>query len=252
MTSTLPVCAGLSSSAAFSIALLLALGRPPDPMSLAQLNQKAESAAGSHVGLLDPLAIVDARAGHALCIDFGTAALERHQVAIPERAAFVIVHSEASRELGLSPYALRRSECDAAAHEIGRPLGHCVKTDLSVLTDPILRRRARHVVTECERVREIERLLAADDLAGVGAVMSDGHRSLRDDYRVSITEVDELVDQLQRTPGVLGARMSGGGFGGCVIALCDQDSPALEPATYAPRRAWRVNPSDGAQIVAED
>jgi galactokinase len=82
--------------------------------------------------------------------------------------------------------------------------------------------------------------------------MSDGHRSLRDDYRVSITEVDELVDQLQRTPGVLGARMSGGGFGGCVIALCDQDSPALEPAPYAPRRAWRVTPSDGAQIVAED
>ena len=252
VTSTLPVGAGLSSSAAFSIALLLALGRPPDPMSLAQLNQKAESAAGSHVGLLDPLAIVDARAGHALCIDFGTAALERHQVAIPERAAFVIVHSEASRELGLSPYALRRSECDAAAHEIGRPLGHCVKTDLSVLTDPILRRRARHVVTECDRVREIERLLDADDLPGVGAVMSDGHRSLRDDYRVSITEVDELVDQLQRTPGVLGARMSGGGFGGCVIALCDQDSPALQPATYAPRRAWRVNPSGGAQIVAED
>ena len=110
VTSTLPVGAGLSSSAAFSIALLLALGRPTDPMSLAQLNQKAESAAGSHVGLLDPLAIVDARAGHALRIDFGTAALERHQVAIPERAAFVIVHSEASRELGLSPYALRRSD----------------------------------------------------------------------------------------------------------------------------------------------
>ena len=248
VTSTVPVGAGLSSSSAFSVALLLALGQPLDPVALALSNQRAEAEAGSHVGLLDPLAIADAQAGHALCIDFATPALERHHVAIPEGAAFVIVHSGSSRELGLSPYALRRSECDAAAHEIGRPLGRCVKSDLSVLTDPIQRRRARHVVTECERVRQVERLLARGDLAGVGEVMSDGHRSLRDDYRVSITEVDALVDQLQRTPGVLGARMSGGGFGGCVIALCEEGSPALDPATHAPLRAWPISAANGASV----
>jgi galactokinase len=246
--STVPVGAGLSSSAAFSVALLLVLGQPLNAMTLARLNQKAEGATGSHVGLLDPIAIVDARAGHALCIDFGTPTLERHQVAIPAEAAFVVVHSGASRELGLSPYALRRSECDAAAHVIGRPLGHCIKTDLSVLTDPIQRRRARHVVTECERVRQVEQMLGRGDLAGVGQLMTEGHRSLRDDYRVSTIEVDELVDHLVGLPGVLGARMSGGGFGGCVIALCEPDSAALDPAAHAPHRAWRVSPAAGASV----
>ncbi len=248
VTSSIPIGAGLSSSAAFSVALLLALGHPLDAPALARATQKAEGVANAHVGLLDPLAIVDARAGHALCIDFGTPDLERHAVALPDAAAFVIVHSGGSRVLGLSPYALRRSECDAAAHEIGRPLGRCVKTDLSVLQDPILRRRARHVVTECERVRQAERLLARGDLTGVGQLMSEGHRSLRDDYRVSTIEVDELVDRLLRMPGVLGARLTGGGFGGCVIALCEEGSPALDPGTHPPRRAWRITPAAGATV----
>ena len=95
----------------------------------------------------------------------------------------------------------------------------------------MLRRRARHVVTECARVREVERLLGRrrPTSAPSGAVMTEGHRSLADDYRVSIPAVDELVDDLLAQPGVLGARMSGGGFGGCVIALCEPDSPALDP-----------------------
>ena len=101
MTSTLPVGAGLSSSAAFSVALLLALGHDPDPLALARDCQEAERGAGAHVGLLDPLAIAGAAAGHALHIDFGT--LETRPVAVPDEAAFVIVHSEVPRLLTDSP-----------------------------------------------------------------------------------------------------------------------------------------------------
>ena len=121
VTSTLPVGAGLSSSAAFSVALLLALGHDPDPLTLALDCQEAESSAGSHVGLLDPLAIAGASAGHTLHIDFDT--LETRQVAVPDEAAFVIVHSEAPRLLTSTPYADRRAECERAAHILGRPSG---------------------------------------------------------------------------------------------------------------------------------
>jgi galactokinase len=247
VTSTVPVGAGLSSSAAFSVALLLALGHDPDPLALARTEQEAERATGAHVGLLDPLAIAGATAQHALSIDFHT--LETHPVAVPEEAAFVVVHSEAPRLLVASPYADRRAECERAAHQLGRPLGLCQLSDLSGLSDPVLRRRARHVVTECARVVEAERLLGRGNLTALGQVMTEGHRSLAADYLVSVPAVDELVEHLLAQPGVLGARMSGGGFGGCVVALCRPDSPALDPSAHAPRRAWRVSPSAGAALL---
>ena len=247
VTSTLPVGGGLSSSAAFSVALLLVLGHDPDPLALARSSQEAERGAGAHVGLLDPLAIGGARAGHALHIDFTT--LETRQVPIPDDAAFVIVHSESPRQLTATPYATRRAECERAAHVLGRPLGACELGDLSALSDPVLRRRARHVITECGRVEEAERLLARGNLMGLGTVMTEGHRSLATDFRVSVPAVDELVEDLLALPGVLGARMTGGGFGGCVVALCRPDSPALDPAEHAPRRAWRVSPSAGAALL---
>ena len=244
VTSTLPVGAGLSSSAAFAVAVLLALGDDDDPLSLARTCQEAERFAGAHVGLLDPLAIAGCTEGHALHIDFDT--LETRQVAVPEEAAFVIVHSEAPRLLTSTPYAMRRAECERAEHILGRPLGRCELGDLSGLSDPVLRRRARHVVTECGRVREAERVLERGDLRSLGLVMTEGHKSLAADYRVSVPVVDELVERLLTEPGVLGARLTGGGFGGCVVALCEPGSPALDPATHAPRRSWQVSPAPGA------
>ena len=250
VTSTVPVGAGLSSSAAFSVAFLLALGAlGPEPESLAMATacQQAEARTGAHVGLLDPLAIMEARAGDAVGIDPAT--LTTHLVAVPEHAAFLIVHSGEARDLGASGYGTRRAECDLAASHIGRPLGLCNLGDLSALPEPVLRRRARHVVTECQRVRQVEQRLARGDLASVGALMTEGHRSLADDYRVSTTAVNELVDRLVRSPGVYGARMTGGGFGGCVIALCQPDSPALAPDAQAPLRSWVVSPSRGAELL---
>jgi galactokinase len=248
ITSTIPVGAGLSSSAAFSVAVLLALwagdATPPDPVAMATLCQSAEAAAGSHVGPLDPLAIMS---GHATLIDFHTLAIR--PIPIPADAAFVVVHCGVARELATSHYADRRSECEMAANHIGRPLGLCELGDLAALSDPIQRRRARHVITECARVREVERLLSRGNLKGVGAVMTEGHRSLADDYKCSIPSVDELVQRLLKMEGVYGARMSGGGFGGCVIALCAPDSPALDPATHAPLQAWRVSPAPGAALL---
>ncbi len=124
------------------------------------------------------------------------------------------MHCGTGRELASSGYAERRAECERAANLIGRPLGLCELGDLSVLSEPVLRRRARHVITECDRVREVERLLGRSNLTAVGAVMTDGHRSLAEDFKVSIPALDELVDRLVRLPGVYGARMTGGGFGG--------------------------------------
>jgi galactokinase len=245
--STLPVGAGLSSSAAFSVALLLALGHGPDPFALARDCQEAERNAGAHVGLLDPLAIAGASAGHALHIDFAT--LETRPVPVPEEAAFVIVDSDAPRLLTDTPYANRRAECERAEQILGRPLGLCEIGDLSGLSDPVLRRRARHVITECARVLEAERLLARGNLGALGAVMTEGQRSLADDYRVSVPPVDALVEHLLGQPGVLGARMTGGGFGGCVLALCRPDSPALDPECHAPGRSWRVSPVAGATLL---
>jgi galactokinase len=247
VTSAVPVGAGLSSSAAFSVAVLLALGRAGDALDLARLCQSAEDAAGAAVGLLDPLAILGGRAGHALFIDFSD--LETHQVPIPASAAFIVVHCGSGRSLGSSGYADRRAECERATNLVGRPLGLCELGDLSVLSDPVLRRRARHVITECARVREVERLLGRSNLTAVGAVMTDGHRSLAEDFKVSIPALDELVDRLVGMPGVYGARMTGGGFGGCAIALCAPDSPALDPEVHAPLPAWRVSPAGGAEIT---
>ncbi|MEI7623292.1 MAG: galactokinase family protein, partial [Actinomycetes bacterium] len=151
ISSTLPTGAGLSSSAAFEIALALALGFSGSPMELALLGQRAElRAVGVPCGLLDQLSIVFGRAGHAMVIDFAENAID--YVPFPEELDIWIVHSGQERQLADSAYAQRRASCELAAQRIG-PLATASARDIATL-DGELRRRARHVSTECERVRQ--------------------------------------------------------------------------------------------------
>ena len=122
------------------------------------------------------------------------------------------------------------------------PLGAADQTDLTGLMDPVLRARARHVVTECRRVLDFAHALSGDDLATAGSLMIESHRSLAGDYEVSTPELDSLVAELSARPGVWGARMTGAGFGGCVVALTRPGALALYDW---PAGAWRVQASDG-------
>ncbi len=236
---TLPMGAGLSSSAALCVALAEVFGAGGSPVDIARLCQEAEHRSGVPVGLMDPLVCAGGRKGHALLIDFST--LATRQVPIPADAEVVVVESGHRRALRDSGYARRVAECEAAAAVIG-PLGLADDADLARLSDPVLRRRARHVVTECERVRRCATAFTEGDLAGAGALMTRSHQSLAGDFAVTTPEVDALVARLGSLPGVFGARMTGAGFGGCVVAL---SRPGAVDLADLATRGWRVEPTDG-------
>jgi len=242
---SVPVGSGLSSSAALCVALGLVFGLDGSPTTMAQLCQRAEAAAGSNVGLMDPLTSMAGRAGHGLLIDF--ADLSWEYVPIPAEAEVLVVGSGEQRELAATPYRARRAECDAAALELGVPLGKAEEADLPGIVDPIMRRRTRHVISECRRVREFAECLRLSDLPGAGRVMVESHQSLAVDFEASTPRIDNLVQTLLATPGVFGARLTGGGFGGSVVALCR--SGAVDPARW-PGRGWRVVPAAGASVTS--
>lgn len=235
LTTTIPVGAGLSSSAALGVAAALGLGHGGDAVALAQLVRRSEHrATGVPTGIMDQLCIASAVEGHATLIDCTT--LEVTQVPIPEDVA-IVVRFVAHRTLDGSPYAERVAQCAAAAAIVG-PLATARPEDVEVLEDPVLRRRARHVVTENARVRRFAAALGTGDLATAGAVMVEGHRSLRDDYEVSTPAMDAAVEELLAVPGVHGARLTGGGFGGCVVALCERGTVVED--------GWHVRPVGAA------
>jgi galactokinase len=237
--STLPMGSGLSSSAALCVALAEVFGVTGAPSVVARLCQEAERRSGVPVGAMDPLVCAGGRRGHALLIDFAT--LTFRQVPVPADAEVIVVDSGLHRTVSSSQYAARVAECEAAAAIIG-PLGSAGEVDLVGLRDPLLRRRARHVVSECHRVHECAAVLAAGDLVAAGALMTESHRSLAGDFEVSTDALDTLVEELSARPGVFGARMTGAGFGGCVVAL--SRPRAIDPdALTTP--AWRVKASDG-------
>ncbi|MHB1776228.1 MAG: galactokinase [Acidimicrobiales bacterium] len=254
VVSTVPVGAGLSSSAAFAVALALAVGVRGDPVEVARRCQRAEALAGSGVGLMDPLVALAAREGTCLLLDLADDTAI--PVPFPDGAELVVVHSGVERVLADTPYGRRRAECEAAAAAIGRPLGTAGPADLRRLADPVLRRRAGHVVAECRRVRELAAALAGGDLRSAGAVMAESHRSLAEDFECSTDEVDRLVAALASVPGVAGARMTGGGFGGCAVALAEAGAlsggPSGRPAGLLEgRRFWAVVPSGPASVSVE-
>ncbi len=239
--STLPVGAGLSSSAALSVALAEVFGAGGSAEDIARLGQAAEHQIGVPVGLMDPLVCAGGRAGHALLIEFDTLATRPVPMPAEDDAVVVVVDSGQRRTLAASAYAARVAECRAAAEVIG-PLGLCRLEDLSALDDPVLRSRARHVVSECARVRDTAEALAGGDLIAAGELLAESHRSLAGEFAVSTPVLDRLVAQLDSRAGVLGARMTGGGFGGCVVALARPG--AIDPSDW-PGSAWTVHASDG-------
>jgi galactokinase len=235
VSTTLPIGAGLSSSAALELAVALALGFRGTPTELALACQRAEHAAsGVPCGIMDQLASAAGVDGHVLLIDCSTNALT--PVPVPDGAEVVVVHSGEARALAGSAYAERRAACERAAAIVG-PLRDATLDDLAAITDDVVRRRARHVVTENRRVAGFADALRAGELTVAGTLMVESHASLRDDFEVSTPALDALVERLAATAGVHGARLTGAGFGGCAVALC-------EPGAL--REGWTVRPVAGA------
>ncbi|MFZ9629206.1 MAG: galactokinase [Ilumatobacteraceae bacterium] len=238
---TIPVGAGLSSSAALETAVALALGVGGDARTVAELCRRAEiRASGVPCGIMDQLSIAAGVDGHALLIDCQS--LEIAVVPVPDDLD-VVVWFVTHRTLVGSAYADRVAECAAAEREIG-PLRLASIGDTASIGDELVRARARHVVTENERVRAFAAALAADDRRELGRLMLEGHRSLATRFATSTPTMDDAVAHLASQPGVHGARMTGGGFGGCVVALA-------EPGSIAPADdRWIVRPVGGAARIS--
>ncbi len=237
LVSDLPAGAGMSSSAALEVSVALALGFDGDVVELAQRCQRAEQrATGVPCGILDQLTSAAAVAGEAFVLDCHT--LRRTPVTVPDQIEIRVVHSGQERTLVASAYAERRAQCEAAEALIG-PLRLATPAVAAAIGDPVLARRARHVVTENQRVLDAADALRRDDLGALGALLDAGHRSLRDDFEVSTPVVDATVERLRAHPGVHGVRLMGGGFGGCVVAVTEPG--ALE-------EGWSVSPGPGAWV----
>jgi len=265
-----PPGAGLSSSAAIEIAVGFALlhlsGHAIDRVELAKLCQKAENEfVGARVGIMDQFVSCQGRASHALLLDCRS--LEFKLVRLPHGVQLVICNTMVKHELGSSEYNTRRAECEEGVRALRAVLPEiCTLRDVTPaqlekhrgLLDSKVFSRCRHVVTENERVKSAARAFEAGDLRALGPLMRESHRSLRDDYEVSCNELDTMAEIAAAQPGVIGARMTGGGFGGCTINLVK--SSAVEAfrqnvaAEYLARTGLKpeiyVTPaSDGARQV---
>jgi galactokinase len=264
---------GLASSAAldvgFALALLVTSGATLAPLELALLAQEAEHRfAGSPCGIMDPLCCVSARPDTALRIDCRSLAIEHVPARLPG-ARFLIIDSGVRHAIAGGEYACRRGECAAALEELSRirpavrSLRDATPADIAILGERAggaarsLARRARHVVTENERVEQAVRALRRGEAGRFGALMDESHRSLRDDFEVSCPEVDRIVEGVTSLPGVLGARITGGGFGGCVLALVEDGAQATvrgwaARGDGAGQALWcgTVEPSEGACAIA--
>jgi galactokinase len=231
--SDVPAGAGLSSSAALECAVALALtelaGLEIARPELAALARRAENEfAGVPTGIMDQSASLLCTAGHALLLDCQSG--ETTQV--PCGARLLIINTRARHELNAGEYGARRAECEEAARLLKVPTLRFITDcgDTSRLSDPTLRKRARHICTDNERVLRCADLLRAGRYADVGGLLTEAHVSLRDDFEISWPEADVAVDAAV-TAGALGARMIGGGFGGSVLALIPDTGAASGGAT---------------------
>ena len=262
--SDVPVGAGLSSSAALTCSVALALSDLVAPhltrADLVELARRSENDfVGAPTGILDQSASLLCEAGHALFLDTRTRTTE--QVPLDLAAAgleLLVVDTGTSHTHADGGYGDRRRECEEAAARLGVPALRDVPdvAALAALDDDVLRRRARHIVTENARVLEIVRVLrGAADPRSIGQVLSEGHASMRDDFEISTPELDACVDAALAA-GAHGARMVGGGFGGSAVVLVDRDRAGavaeavrhrFAQAGYDAPRTFDVVPSAGAR-----
>src|SRR3954469_1304249 len=231
IASTLPPNAGLSSSAAIELASAWAMlheaAPTVEPFTLAQICQRAENGyVGVQSGLMDQFAEACGVEGSAVLLDCRS--LDWRPIALPEAVSLVVLHTGSPRHLDGSAYNERRRQCEAAVAALARD--HPAVTSLRDVTiamleaaratlDPIAYARARHIVTENARVQATIAAFADNDLETVGRLFAESHRSLRDDFEVSSPELDAMVAIATSVDGVIGARMTGAGFGGCTVNL---------------------------------
>ena len=271
IASDLPENSGLSSSAAIELAAAWALlgsaAADVDRLVLARICQRAENGyVGVMSGLMDQFASSCGVADHALLLDCRS--LDWRAVALPADVRLVVLHSGSSRKLDGSAYNERRSQSEAAVATLAlvdpgiRSLRDVTPALLAAerhRLDPVVARRAEHIVAENERVLAVVDALAASDLVAVGELFAAGHRSLRDLFEISSPELDALVEIADRVDGVVAARMTGGGFGGCTVNLVRPDAvealAAAVEAEYPARTGLtptvlRVHAAEGAGYLA--
>jgi galactokinase len=270
ISTTLPIGSGLSSSAALEVVTAWALSAPAGPalppLEVARIAQRAENQhVGVRCGLMDQFASACGVAGSALLLDCRST--EWRPVPLPADLVPVVIHSGVSHGHADNAYNERRAACErvvaaVAADDPGvellRDVDEVRLEGYRDRLDPVDYRRARHVLTENDRVLAMVEALAADDREAVGQLMAASQASMRDDYAISCPEIDTLVELATGVPGVVGSRMTGGGFGGCTISLVEpaavarlrdtveREYPAL---TGCEPRIWTVSAQAGAGFV---
>ncbi|HEX9365973.1 MAG TPA: galactokinase [Vicinamibacterales bacterium] len=231
ITTDVPMGAGLSSSAALEVAVGYALldqaGHAIDRTALARACQAAEHEfAGTHCGVMDQFIACHGRAGHALMLD--TRTLDAAWLPVPPGVAVIVCNTMTKHALATDGYNERRADCEAGVRALAirlpriRALRDVTLDDLEANRDALdgrVFRRCRHVVTENARVQSAAAVLRAGDVDALGDLMRASHLSMRDDFEISTPEVDVMVESAMRVDGTIGARMTGGGFGGCTVNL---------------------------------
>jgi galactokinase len=267
--STLPLGGGLASSAALEVAtatLLEAMtGQAVDPIEKALLCQRAEhDFAGVPCGIMDQFTSILAQKNHALLLDCRSRTTTPVPMTDPA-VTVLIINTNIRHKLAEGEYAKRRSQCEEAARVLKVPaLRDATPATLEAARgqlDPVVFRRARHVISENERVLQAAKAIQAADWPAVGQLMYASHASLRDDYEVSCPELDgavEIAREIGATGGVIGCRMTGGGFGGCAVSLVKTDvvqqitrrlDAAYEKQTRKQATIFSSHPAAGARML---